>query len=54
MSKGVRQPGPPLADRAGGLPPRLEEALKRSEDKLRELAGRLKEADNTSQQRGRR
>lgn len=53
MSKGVRQPGPPLADRAGGLPRRLEEALKRSDDKLRELAGRLKEAESASQRRER-
>jgi hypothetical protein len=53
MSKGIRQPGPPLAERSEGLPRLLEEALRRSEDKLRELAGRLKDAEGTSSPRRR-
>lgn len=45
MSKIVKQPAPPISDREKGLPEQLQQSLKRSEERFRDLRRKLKEAD---------
>ena len=48
MSKIVKQPAPPVSDREKVLPKQLQQSLKRSEERFRDLRRKLKEVEPDS------